>query len=78
MAVLTELSQPLAQGDCRSVRIAALRHLADIGVVDDRIRSLAQAIVDNPRRIAYFGGWRTFTEDERITTAALTLSRTKR
>jgi hypothetical protein len=47
-------------------------------VVDDRIGGLAQAIGDAPRRIAYFGGWRTFTEDERIRAAALALSRTKR
>lgn len=73
VAVLTELSQPLAQGDCLPVRIAALCHLADIGVVDDRIRSMAQAITDNPRRIANSGGWRTFTEDERTRTAASAL-----
>ncbi|UGT44281.1 hypothetical protein LTV02_13175 [Nocardia yamanashiensis] len=72
-AVLTELSQPLAQGDCLPARIAALCHLADIGEVDDRTRSMARAIVENPRRIAYFGGWRTFTEDERIRTAASAL-----
>ncbi|MEU0790673.1 hypothetical protein ABZ342_11445 [Amycolatopsis sp. NPDC005961] len=53
--------------------IAALRYLADIGVVDGRVRAVAQAIADNPRRIACNGGWRTFSEDEQIRAAASAL-----
>ena len=72
-AVLTELSQPLAQADCLPARIAALWHLVDIGVIDGRIRSVAQAIIDNPQRISYSGGWRAFTEDEQTRAAASAL-----
>ncbi|MET9225849.1 hypothetical protein [Lentzea sp. NPDC003310] len=74
-AVLTELSQPLAQADCLPARIAALCHLVDIGVVDARIRSMAESIIANPQRIAYSGGWRSFTEDEQVRAAASALLR---
>lgn len=73
VAVLTELAQPLAQGRCLPVRIAALRHLADMAIVNDHVTAVARAITDNPHRIAYFGGWRVFTEDEEIRTAASAL-----
>ncbi|WP_370964830.1 HEAT repeat domain-containing protein [Amycolatopsis sp. cg9] len=73
MAVLTELAEPLAQGRCLPVRIAALRHLADMAIVNDHVTAVARAITVNPHRIAYFGGWRVFTEDEEIRTAASAL-----
>jgi hypothetical protein len=73
VAVLTVLAQPLAQGRCRPVRIAALRYLADMAIVDDHVPAVARAITDNPHRIAYFGGWRVFTEDEEIRSAASAL-----
>ncbi|HEX7304060.1 HEAT repeat domain-containing protein [Lentzea sp.] len=68
--VLVELAQPLAQGNGLPVRTVALHHLLDIGVTDDRIRSTAQAIIDNPQRITSSGGWRAFTEDEQVRAAA--------
>ncbi|WP_155542412.1 HEAT repeat domain-containing protein [Amycolatopsis camponoti] len=73
VTVLTELAEPLARGECLPAGIAALRYLADIGVVDGRVRAVAQAIADNPRRIACNGGWRTFSEDEQIRAAASAL-----
>ncbi|MFJ8912719.1 HEAT repeat domain-containing protein [Amycolatopsis sp. NPDC102389] len=73
VAILTDLAEPLARGECRPVRIAALRHLAALDTVGDRVWELAQAITDSPRRIACFGGWRTFTEDEQVRTAASAL-----
>jgi HEAT repeat protein len=70
VTILTELAQPLTHGQCLPARIAALGHLAEIGAATEPVTSLARTITDNPRRIAYFGGWRTFTEDEEIRTAA--------
>ncbi|OXM48894.1 hypothetical protein [Amycolatopsis alba] len=71
-AVLTALAQPLARSGCLPVRIAAPRHLADIAI-DDHVRTAARAITANPHRITYFGGWRVFTEDEQLRTAASAL-----
>ncbi|RSN22471.1 PBS lyase [Amycolatopsis sp. WAC 04169] len=73
VTILTDLAYPLAHGDCLPVRIAALRHLADLEATDDRVRELAQAVVDSERRLAYFGGWHTFSEDEQAYTAATAL-----
>lgn len=64
VTVVTELAEPLARGECRPAGAAALRYLADIGVTDDRVRAVAQAITDNPCRIAHNGGSRAFSEDE--------------
>jgi len=66
VAVLTELAQPLAEGHCVPVRVAAVRYLAAIGSPTDPTTAIAQAILDNPRRIAYSGSWRIFTEDEEV------------
>jgi hypothetical protein len=65
-AVLTELAEPLARGDYLPVGAAALHYLAVIGTAGDRVRAVARAIAGNPSRIACDGGWRTFSEDERI------------
>jgi HEAT repeat protein len=73
VTVLTELAEPLAAGECSLAGMAALRHLATIGVTNDRVLAIAQSITDSPRRIAHFGGWRAFTEDEDIRAAALAL-----
>ena len=69
-AVLTELARPLAEGHCLPVRIVAMRYLATIGTPTEPVADIARAILDNPRRIANSGGWRTFTEDEDLRTAA--------
>ncbi|MBB5800363.1 HEAT repeat protein [Saccharothrix ecbatanensis] len=73
ITTLTDLAEPLSTGDCLPVRIAALRYLADIGASTERVTTLARAILDNPRRIAYSGGWHTFAEDEEIRAAATRL-----
>ncbi|OXM54928.1 HEAT repeat domain-containing protein [Amycolatopsis alba] len=73
VAVLTDLAEPLANGDCVPARIAALRYLADLDATGDRVRELAQAIADSPRRIACSGGWRTFAEDEQVRISASAL-----
>ncbi len=70
VAILTELAEPLAHGQCLPARIAALRHLVEIGAATEPVMAIARTIADNPRRIAYFGGWRTFSEDEAIRAAA--------
>jgi hypothetical protein len=48
VTVLTELAEPLTRGECVPARAAALRYLADIGVVNDRVRAVAQAIAPAP------------------------------
>lgn len=73
VAALTDLAEPLATGDCLPVRITALRYLADLGAATERVTTLARSVLDNPRRIAYFGGWHTFAEDEEVRAAAARL-----
>ena len=73
VTALAEIAEPLARGECRPVRIQALERLAEIGATTDGVRATARAITENPRRISYFGGWRAFTEDEAVRTAARTL-----
>ncbi len=72
-AVLTDVARPLAEGTGLPVRLAAMRYLAAIGTTIELATGIAQAVLDNPRRIAYFGGWRAFTEDEDLRTAAARL-----
>ncbi len=75
VSALTELARPLAEGDCLPVRIAAVRHLATIGEPAAAASGgIARAVLGNPRRLAYFGGWRTFAEDEALRTAAAQLT----
>ncbi|GAA3882862.1 hypothetical protein GCM10022243_54320 [Saccharothrix violaceirubra] len=69
-AVLTDIARPLATGDVLPVRIVALKHLADMDIRTEPVAALAQSIADDPRRIAYSGGWQAFTEDETLRTAA--------
>jgi HEAT repeat protein len=73
IATLTDLAEPLSTGDCFPVHIVALRYLADMNASTDRVTTVARAVLDNPRRIAYFGGWHTFAEDEEIRAAATRL-----
>lgn len=42
MAVLTELARPLAQGECLPVRIAALRHIAEMAIVNDHVTNASR------------------------------------
>ncbi len=75
IALLTELARPLAEGECLPVWVAAMRHLAAIGEpAAAAAGDIARAVLGNPRRIAYFGGWRTFTEDEALRAAATRLA----
>lgn len=34
------------------------------------VAAIARSVPDNPRRLAYFGGWRVFDEDDQIRGAA--------
>ncbi|MEV1113770.1 HEAT repeat domain-containing protein [Actinosynnema sp. NPDC049800] len=70
VAALTDLARPLADGRCEPVQASALRYLADIGSPTAPVVALARAVADNPRRLAYFGGWHTFAEDEAVREAA--------
>jgi hypothetical protein len=71
--VLTEIVRPLTQNRCSPVMRAAMRYLAEIGAPAAPAAPIAQAVLDNPRRLAYFGSWRTFTEDEELRSAAATV-----
>ena len=73
VAVLTELTQPLARGDCRPVRLAALDDLAEIGLRTPEVTAVAESVMTAPHRLAYFGGWCTFDEDDRARAAAADL-----
>ncbi|MEU4420838.1 hypothetical protein AB0F81_09435 [Actinoplanes sp. NPDC024001] len=79
--VLTELVAPLAEGRCLPVMITALEHLAAIGpaAAADPVAAagpagaagtVARAVLNSPRRLAYSGSWRVFAEDERLRAAA--------
>ncbi|BCJ75426.1 hypothetical protein CS0771_49700 [Catellatospora sp. IY07-71] len=75
VTVLTELARPLVEGECLPVRVAAMRHLAAIGEPAAAAAGvIARSVLSNPRRLAYFGGWRTFAEDEALRTAAARLA----
>ena len=68
-AVLTEAIRPLLCGDCTPTPVmrTALRYLSEIGAPAARLAlPIALSIIDNPRRLAYFGSWRTFIEDEEL------------
>ncbi|WP_245931777.1 HEAT repeat domain-containing protein [Actinokineospora auranticolor] len=64
--VLAEVVEPLGAGAYLPVRVTALRVLADAGERAERVRDVARAVLDNPRRLACSGGWRTFAEDEEL------------
>lgn len=66
--VLTEVAGALTEGRCRPVTIVALEHLAAIGA--PAAAPIARAVLDSPRRLAGSGGWRVFTDDERLRAVA--------
>jgi hypothetical protein len=75
VTALTQVIQPLRSGLYTPVMGTAMRYLAVIGgPATFPATPIAQAVVDNPRRLAHHGGWRAFVEDEelRITATALT------
>lgn len=74
-AELTDLARPLMAGRCAPVQVAALRYLADIGSPTSSVVALARSVADNPRRLAHFGGWHAFAEDESVRQAAADLLR---
>jgi hypothetical protein len=72
--VLAGIVAPLADGVFLPVRLAAMRYLA---VIPDPgtgpahgVAAVARSVLDNPRRLAHFGGWRVFDEDDQIRVAA--------
>jgi hypothetical protein len=70
VTTLTNVIEPLADGGFLPARLAAMTHLAVIAQPAPDVTAIAQAVLSNPRRLAYFGGWRTFTEDDQIRAAA--------
>lgn len=74
VAVLTTVARPLAEDRCSPVMRAALRYLADMGTPAASAAPIARAVLNNPRRLAYFGSWRTFVEDEEVRAAAASLA----
>lgn len=71
--VLTTVLQPLTDGTYLPVMLPAMRYLAAIGRQARPAAAIAGAVLANPRRIAYFGSWRTFVEDAEIRAAASSL-----
>jgi hypothetical protein len=71
--VLTDVTGPLADGTCLPVMTTALEYLATIGPAAEPAYPIARAVLDNPRRLSYFGGWHIFESDERLRAAASTL-----
>jgi hypothetical protein len=68
--VLGGLVAPLADGAFLPARLAAMRYLAAIPDPAHQAAAVARSVLDNPRRLAYFGGWRAFDEDDQIRAAA--------
>jgi hypothetical protein len=69
-SILTGIIEPLTQGRCRPVHLAALRYLAAIAQPSAQTTDIARAILADPRRLACHGGWRTFDEDDQLRAAA--------
>jgi len=68
--VLAGLVAPLADGAFLPARLAAMRYLAAVPDPGHEAAAVARSVLDNPRRLAYFGGWRVFDEDDQIRAAA--------
>jgi hypothetical protein len=72
--VLADIVAPLTEGAFLPARLAAMRYLAaipDPGTESaPAVAAIARSVLDNPRRLAYFGGWRVFDEDDQIRGAA--------
>jgi len=67
---LARLVAPLADGAFLPARLAAMRYLAAIPDPGHEAAAVARSVLDNPRRLAHFGGWRVFDEDDQIRAAA--------
>jgi HEAT repeat protein len=74
-ALLDVVNRQHASGTYRPIQVTALRHLATMGPAARPAIPIAQAILDNPRRISNNGGWRAFTEDDEIRATATELIR---
>jgi hypothetical protein len=68
--VLAGLVAPLGDGAFIPARLAAMRYLAAIPDPTHQAAAVARSVLDNPRRLAYFGGWRVFDDDDEIRAAA--------
>ncbi len=69
-SILTGIIQPLTEGRCRPVHLAALRYLAAIAQPSARTADITRAILADPRRLCCHGGWRAFHEDDQLRAAA--------
>jgi hypothetical protein len=67
---LTSVVESLAAGNYLPVHLAAMRHLAAITGTSGQATGTARAVLANPRRLSFSGGWRTFDEDDQIRAAA--------
>lgn len=72
--VLADIVAPLTEGAYLPARLAAMRYLTaipDPGTESaHEVAATARSVLDNPQRLAYFGGWRVFDEDDQIRVAA--------
>jgi hypothetical protein len=67
--VLASLTSPLRSGRLLPVSLAALRYLSAIpGAVSiaPEVRRNAEAVLANPRRVAWSGDWRAYAEDDEV------------
>jgi hypothetical protein len=72
VAVLLDVVLPLAEGRTLPVIPRALECLAEIGPAAHVAAPLIRAVLLSDRRFAYFGDWRTITEDEELQALART------
>lgn len=66
LSVLEEAVRPLAEGGYLPLMLRAVRSLTRIGAATPATRAVLRAALARDGRLAYFGGWRAFTEDEAI------------
>ncbi|GIJ73919.1 armadillo/beta-catenin-like repeat-containing protein [Virgisporangium ochraceum] len=73
--VLMAVAAPLADGDRLPVRRAALCHLSEHSDAAGAAGTIAAAVLADPRRLGWSGGWRAFVEDEETRAAAARIIR---
>jgi HEAT repeat protein len=71
---LVRTVEPLSKGTYHPVALPAVRYLGEIGRPALAAAPLLRQAVTTDKRLAHFGSWRSFTEDEAVRTAiAVTL-----
>jgi hypothetical protein len=64
--------EPLSKGTYYPVALPAVRYLGEIGRPARAAAPMLREAAATDKRLAYFGSWRSFTEDEAIRTAIAT------